>query len=494
MGSRPRATSLPAQPPFPSTRNLTNILEESEGLATPSPLEEEADPIQQLRPSFSVPLTPTTTYSRGQAHGHRRSSSLDRLQAGVSVVRPLTYRDRIISSRYASRNATPRTSLSRQGSPRRAGSRSRVGSKTGSRAGTPTPGRSRTEPRTPASRMPSRPRTPFLFHSRRTSSQGQPSTGIDTDYLDIALRELIHHDPLSRINHPTRPYAAMTTGLHLYPDGTFIAPLPRNLIPQHWEHRIEPIRPVLARTLTWPPTNQFDPTIDEAKQRWGTPAWSSADEEYALDYESNTLPIQDQDTVDRTPKLRTMYAILLDKRTPKAMVAHARFIIVPFVWLYSAEYLKIKRPTFPRAIRDLSWACIRSSIWYFLVITPLKLLHPPPLIAQFAQPLPKFVMKKMLPIMQNHRVMELTRIYIRLQDKRPFSDPATDFLMPWMEPLIVRPFLYLSRFVGMYWPPLLPGPFAFLLWFFFLGWYAVLAIWDFFLIDIFHGSHIQWVW
>jgi hypothetical protein len=282
----------------------------------------------------------------------------------------------------------------------------------------------------------------------------------------------------------------MTSGLHLHPDGAFIAPLPRNLIPSHWEPRIEPSRPVLARTLTWPTTNQFDPTIDEAKQRWGTPAWSSAGEESTLD--DSSILVQDESTEAGAIKLRTFYAILLDKRIPRLTVAHVRFIIVPLIWLYAAEYLKIEKPALPRTVRDISWASMRGGVRYFLLIVPLKLLHPPPLFTQFSQPLSDVVVKRMLPVTQYDRIGTLMYIYNKLDDRQPVSDPVTSFMMPWLELLVVRPWFYLHRHPWGYWSAIFPdlvvlaGPISFLLF------YAVLSIWNFLLIEVFHGNHLQW--
>lgn len=367
------------------------------------------------------------------------------------------------------------------------------------------------------SRVPSRPRTPFRYYSRRPSSQGQASTGIDTDYIDTALRELIH-DPLSRILHPRRPQAGLTSGLHLYPDGTFIAPLRRDITSRRWEERVEPITPVLARTLTWPPTKQFDPTSYEAKQRWGTPDWSSP-EENALDDESttfsvqgqdtdvddqsSTVPVQDQDTADETatqdpdtvvgtPKLRTINAILYNMTTAKLTIGHVRFLVVPLIWLYAAQHLRIKRPRFPRSFQDLSLAIIRDIIWYFLIVIPLTLLHPPPLITQFFQPLPKGVMKA-LPILQIRIGRKLCILDDRLfphQDEIVFSDRSTDFwLVWWAEPLFFRPIFFVrkhlpARFlVPKYWHIVS-----------FLAWYGIIAVWKFVVIDVFHGTALQWLW
>jgi hypothetical protein len=201
---------------------------------------------------------------------------------------------------------------------------------------------------------------------------------------------------------------------------------------EHWQHNEEgPSTPVLARTMSWPTDKQYDPTIDETKQRWGTPDWSSADEEEEEededeydsedDSEDESLATDDDDDDDDYDLQAVAPSISL-------------VITYPFLraslWLLSARWLDYEKPQVPNNWRVLATDVKTLLRWlhYILIIQQLKYLHSITwLNNQWASLPPKL---KYLDI-QCHDSFTALRQHERYYFYEYWTDDACDWLMPW---------------------------------------------------------------
>lgn len=178
--------------------------------------------------------------------------------------------------------------------------------------------------------------------------------------------------------------------------------------------------------MSWPPDNQYDPTIDETKQRWGTPDWSSADEEE-----------QDEEDADEDESEDESLATD-DDDDVQVVVPYVRLLIAkPLLWLLSARWLDYERPQVPNNWRVLATdvKTLLRWLYYVLIIQQLKWLHSITWLTNHWTSLPP---RLKYSIIQWHDCFADLRIEEGIYFYDYWHDAATEWFLPWWPTTLVN--------------------------------------------------------